>query len=599
MTPKFIAFSVVVAVCLACSKQKESLNIRIADLQDRRATDSLLFYLKSGTDEDRRAAALAFASVQDTSAIKDLGLSNDVEATFALGQMYDHKAVVELAKHTFFPANRREAYEGLGKTIRKEELVYFNVQTTDTSELAGIAWGIYRAGVRGIYDSTSINKALSILTDRSSGKMARLGAANFFSRVTIRPDEKVGRALVSVATDDDHEIRMAAVNALVRIPKHLAIDGITTAVTDKDYRVRVSAARALRSISWEDAKPMYQQLLSDENPHVNVAAAEVLLNISADTATIHQWAKEARNWRAQATLYSKVKNADGEIKTIYGRSTNDYQKAALITSLNDVGFIFDQYKFNEAKVIKSTAASRLAHLTSDIDIYKQIVADGDQGSIIPLCEAILDTTRGFKKSLKEISFLEEAKNKLSLPRDYETYVPLQQAINYLKGLPPPAPLKNEFNHPIDWTVAKSIAFDQHLMIETSKGEIIMRLFVNEAPGSVVNFVNLVSAGYFDGRFFHRVVPNFVVQAGCNRGDGFGSEDYSIRSEFSQRRYKTGSVGMASAGKDTEGTQWFITHSPTPHLDGKFTIFAEVVKGMDVVHQIEVGDKIIQARLIEY
>jgi len=88
-----------------------------------------------------------------------------------------------------------------------------------------------------------------------------------------------------------------------------------------------------------------------------------------------------------------------------------------------------------------------------------------------------------------------------------------------------------------------------------------------------------------------VVPNFVIQGGCNRGDGWGSEDYSIRSEFSQRRYTTGSVGMASAGKDTEGTQWFITYSPTPHLDGRYTIFAEVVQGLAVLDYIQVGDKV--------
>jgi cyclophilin family peptidyl-prolyl cis-trans isomerase len=95
-----------------------------------------------------------------------------------------------------------------------------------------------------------------------------------------------------------------------------------------------------------------------------------------------------------------------------------------------------------------------------------------------------------------------------------------------------------------------------------------------------------------------VVPNFVIQGGCNRGDGWGSEDYSIRSEFSMRRYTEGSVGMASAGKDTEGTQWFITHSPTPHLDGRYTIFAVVEEGMDVVHKIEVGDLIEKVELMK-
>jgi cyclophilin family peptidyl-prolyl cis-trans isomerase len=99
------------------------------------------------------------------------------------------------------------------------------------------------------------------------------------------------------------------------------------------------------------------------------------------------------------------------------------------------------------------------------------------------------------------------------------------------------------------------------MIKTVKGDIVIQLLVEEAPGSVANFVQLVNSQYFNAKNFHRVVPNFVIQGGCNRGDGWGSEDYSIRSEFSMRRYTEGSVGMASAGKDTEGTQWFITHSP--------------------------------------
>jgi cyclophilin family peptidyl-prolyl cis-trans isomerase len=113
---------------------------------------------------------------------------------------------------------------------------------------------------------------------------------------------------------------------------------------------------------------------------------------------------------------------------------------------------------------------------------------------------------------------------------------------------------------------------------------------------VANFVALARRHYFDHKFFHRVVPNFVIQAGCNRGDGFGSEDYSIRSEFSLRKYTTGSMGMASAGKDTEGTQWFITHSPTPHLDGRYTIFAEVISGIDVVHHIGIGDEIVSVTI---
>ncbi|WP_202800188.1 peptidylprolyl isomerase [Pontibacter sp. BAB1700] len=114
---------------------------------------------------------------------------------------------------------------------------------------------------------------------------------------------------------------------------------------------------------------------------------------------------------------------------------------------------------------------------------------------------------------------------------------------------------------------------------------------------MANFVELANKQFFDGLYFHRVVPNFVAQGGDKRGDGWGSSDYSIRSEFAPLHYREGYVGMASAGKDTESNQWFITHSPTPHLDGRYTIFAKVVEGMDVVHQLEVGDKIRQVNLI--
>ena len=92
--------------------------------------------------------------------------------------------------------------------------------------------------------------------------------------------------------------------------------------------------------------------------------------------------------------------------------------------------------------------------------------------------------------------------------------------------------------------------------------------------------------------FHRVVPNFVAQGGCPRGDGWGSTNKLIRSEFSPLKYDNeGWVGMASAGKDTETCQFFVTHSPTPHLDGRYTIFAKVIDGMDIVQQLVIGDKI--------
>jgi cyclophilin family peptidyl-prolyl cis-trans isomerase len=164
-----------------------------------------------------------------------------------------------------------------------------------------------------------------------------------------------------------------------------------------------------------------------------------------------------------------------------------------------------------------------------------------------------------------------------LPKYYEALQPLEAAIAYFENRPVQK-LENKYNHPINWDLVKIIPRKKQATIKTTKGDILITLLIEEVPGSVSNFIELVNKKYFNHKVFHRIVPNFVVQAGCNRGDGWGSEDYSLRSEFSGRMYKTGSVGMASAGKDTEGTQWFITHSPTPHLDGPLYNFRGSGKG---------------------
>jgi cyclophilin family peptidyl-prolyl cis-trans isomerase len=105
----------------------------------------------------------------------------------------------------------------------------------------------------------------------------------------------------------------------------------------------------------------------------------------------------------------------------------------------------------------------------------------------------------------------------------------------------------------------------------------------------MNFLKVAEKNFYDGTVFHRVVSNFVIQGGDPTGTGYGSPGYTIRSEFSPLTYERGMVGMASSGKDTEGSQFFITHSATPHLDGRYTIFGKVTDGMDVVDKIMIGD----------
>jgi cyclophilin family peptidyl-prolyl cis-trans isomerase/HEAT repeat protein len=135
-------------------------------------------------------------------------------------------------------------------------------------------------------------------------------------------------------------------------------------------------------------------------------------------------------------------------------------------------------------------------------------------------------------------------------------------------------------------------------VNTDKGAFTIELLPEEAPLNVDNFVRLAQSGYFNNITFHRVVPNFVVQGGDPRGDGNGGPGYQIRCEINEVSFDRGVVGMALSGKDTGGSQWFITHSPQPHLDGGYTVFGRVREGMDVVDRLARGDVIRSINVTE-
>jgi len=135
------------------------------------------------------------------------------------------------------------------------------------------------------------------------------------------------------------------------------------------------------------------------------------------------------------------------------------------------------------------------------------------------------------------------------------------------------------------------------MIETDKGNIVLELFEDDAPNTVANFVKLINKGYYNGLKFHRVIPNFMIQGGCPVGNGTGGPGYTIKCEINPKKHLTGTLSMAHAGKDTGGSQFFITHSPQPHLDGVHTVFGQVIEGMDVVNAIRQGDVMNHVKVI--
>jgi peptidylprolyl isomerase len=143
----------------------------------------------------------------------------------------------------------------------------------------------------------------------------------------------------------------------------------------------------------------------------------------------------------------------------------------------------------------------------------------------------------------------------------------------------------------DWKFIDDLDSKKYATIKTTQGNIKIELFPDIAPFTVQSFVKLGEKGFYDNTIFHRVVPNFVIQGGDPTGTGYGGPGYSIRSEFSPYPYREYTVGMASSGKDTEGSQFFITHSPQPHLDTRYTVFGKVTEGFNVVDKIQIGDKI--------
>ncbi|MCX7984961.1 MAG: peptidylprolyl isomerase [Bacteroidetes bacterium] len=181
---------------------------------------------------------------------------------------------------------------------------------------------------------------------------------------------------------------------------------------------------------------------------------------------------------------------------------------------------------------------------------------------------------------------------------------VHEAQQTLKHITNQEPHENEMGslpepRSLNWSRFDKLAVRPRIEFTTTKGVFTIELFKEVAPATVLSIVELVEKKFYNGLTFHRVVPGFVVQGGDPRGDGWGGPGYTIRTEvYPETYYEEGMCGMASAGKDTEGSQFFVTHVPTPHLNGRYTLFGRVIKGMDVIQSIMLGDVIHSAKLVE-
>jgi len=624
---------------------------RLLTLQDKQETDSLLPYFHHNDPTYRYGAALAFASIQDKNAIdslatllKDEVMDVRIAAAYALGQIGDEQAEAALIQN-FKPkdsiavsdAVRGAILEAIGKTGSEQSL--YNLATistflrADTTLLEGQAWGLYRFALRGKVVPEGTTRMVDFIARRGYPESVRLIAANYLGRAAnIELDTMATISLSkALAQGTNPNIRMGLALALGKAKSDIALNALTNRlIVEKDYRVKCNIIRGLGKFDYKKVEPIITPLLNDKNLNVAKTAAQFFVDNGIARGANIYWRKSrdtSLHWQVELALlkaankympaYFEVTKGqlNSQLKNRLATATNSYEKAEVLHALSqypwNYKFIKDQsFEVNDV-MVRTAGVDALANIARNPDFVKffgnarskivkrdlkdcfvEAIEKRDVSMMALAAEVLREPALGFIDIVDSLDFLVEAKAKLSLPKEMETWLEIQKTLDFFNGKPETEENNFNYNHPIDWEMLNGLPEDVSAEIETDKGAITISFYPNLAPGAVLNFVQLAKNGYYDGKNFHRVVSNFVAQGGCSRGDGYGALDYSIRTELPMANYdKEGVVGMARSGYHTECTQFFITHCPTPHLDGKYTIFAQVTNGMNVVHDLEQSDKI--------
>lgn len=620
----------------------------IYDLQDRQVTDSLLGYFQHPDPSYRYAAAMAFASIKDKNAIDSLLflLRDNVDqvraaAAYALGQIGETRAEEplilafdQLDTSGIFAYSNKAILEAIGKCGTTERLEALSTITTysnrDTLLLEGQAWGIYRYALRNITSPAGTAKMVEFVTNDQIPNSARFIAANYLSRAkNINIDTFANQLVEQLITDQDPRIRMALVIAASKSGKaEVATKLVQHYEKEENYLVQCNIISALGNFDYDLVQPLALKAVKSNNLHIANRAVNFFINhgIPEEATLYWQMSKDTLNWEIQTGLYKATNRhlpyyltdyrdaINSELRRRFRNASFSYEKAAALKALAEFGwnlrFIHREGFPSEDPVVRTAAVEALGAIAAqpnftrffglsqrriiqELAIFlEQAIQTKDPAMVATAAIALRQPDRNFALHLDSLTTLERTLNELDLPKEIEAYNELQHTIDFLKGDPIRPPKKIAFNHPIQWDKINQFDAAPRALLQTRKGNIRLQLMPEVAPGTVANFIDLAQQGFYDDKNFHRVVPNFVIQGGCPRGDGFGSLDYTIRSELPWLHYdQEGYVGMASAGNHTECTQFFITHSPTPHLDGNYTIFAKVTHGMEVVHNIHTGDLI--------
>jgi cyclophilin family peptidyl-prolyl cis-trans isomerase/HEAT repeat protein len=625
---------------------------KIWEFKDQSLMDSLFLYLKSDDPTLRYLSALSFASMETKeNAVDSLAyLLNDPvtevreAAAFALGQLkhsiseiYLTDAFARLDSLNNRAASNQKILEAIGKCGSKKSLQALSTiktyKTSDSLLICGQIRGIFNFGERGIYAAESIKTATRIIQNKEYPKAARELAAHYLSRAPkteLKDFDLVGL----LYNETNPNVKMAMAIALGKTENTAARETLDELIKNEtDYRIQLNAIRGLGNFPYDSIHTTLIKSLRNGNEHVRRIAAQQLIDNGNEryAKMYYRLAKDTFPLIIKSTLltaankhlpnyFVETKNAvNRQLQQIVEGSFSPQSKLKAVEGLSydrwNYRYILQQTTHHPDAAMRTAGMQAIKSICKQKDFrkfygrnypkvrkeiadsLKTILLSGDDGPVYEGASILNIKDLGFKRVILDNSYLDTALTNLQLPKQIEAYEELKKQINEFRNGRKTPITKPRYNHPIKWDQLEEIRNDEKIVIRTNRGEIILKMMPEVAPATVINFIELVKANFYKNNQFHRVVSNFVIQAGCTRGDGFGSLDHTIRSEFSIAGYEAGMVGMASAGPDTECSQFFITHAQTPQLDGRYTIFAKVFKGMDVVHQIQQGDQIIDIEFL--
>jgi cyclophilin family peptidyl-prolyl cis-trans isomerase/HEAT repeat protein len=394
-------------------------------------------------------------------------------------------------------------------------------------------------------DAASAPALIKIVADASADLMLRLEAlAALGNTGTGETGENVD-LLLDLVSDRSAPIRAGAMRALARIDPETFLTTLSGLDPDRDWTVRVAQATALGTLPPERSMPRLLVMLKDPDQRV---IPPVLSALVASTAP-----------GVEQILLERLRADDFVIRSAAANGLAELKAGTSVPAL------VEAYR---GSVGDSTYVARAAILSALNRI--------DPGSARPvLQEALKD--REWAVRVRAASLLREQG--------------MTDAVVQIRPATGGRPAEEG-----ETATLLTPQFSPHAFVDTDHGTIEIELAISDAPLTVANFMALARRGFFAGVPIHRVVPDFVVQDGDPRGDGEGGPGYTIRDELNQRPYLRGAVGMALDWQDTGGSQFFITHSPQPHLDARYTVFGQVVNGMDVVDRAQFWDIIRRVRI---